>query len=269
MKKRLLLIDESLTVQKVVALTLDRERFTVANAKSRSEAMKVVLEAPPDLILVSDQVTGLTAASFPKEVETWVGRDRRIPPLVLITGQELKEQRGYRAVLKKPFAPQALQNIVNEALADAPGTSGEDSDDRMQRVFNDAFSDEAGLVSETLRTEVDESEDTLLTIPAPSREGGAKTGRRSPPPVESVAELWGKTEAPEPGGVVQVLGADDSMAYKAQLEKEVRRQLESHDLEDIVHRLLEKLVPPIVERLAQQRLDQLLKESENFVELKP
>jgi hypothetical protein len=37
----------------------------------------------------------------------------------------------------------------------------------------------------------------------------------------------------------------------------------------MVDQLLNKLVPPIVERLAQQRLDQLLKETEGFVELKP
>jgi PleD family two-component response regulator len=71
MKKRILLLDESVTVQKVVALTLDRERFAITNAKTRSEAMKSILENPPDLILVSDQVAGVSASAFPKEVETW------------------------------------------------------------------------------------------------------------------------------------------------------------------------------------------------------
>ncbi|MBY0370028.1 hypothetical protein K2X33_05035 [bacterium] len=259
MKKRILLIDESLTVQKVVALTLDRERYTLSNAKNRPEAMKQVLESPPDLILVSDQVAGLTASSFPREVESWVGRDRKVPALVLITASDAKEQRGYVALLKKPFTPQALQICVNDALG------GEEArETRLEKVFTETFSDEARLVEETyaagIEMQDEEEEATLLNIPAPGRQG--------PPVEEDVATLWGsgKMAATE---TVQVLGPEDSMAYKAQLEKEVRSHLDAHDLEGVVREVLEKIVPPMVERLAQQRLDQLLKESESFVELKP
>jgi CheY-like chemotaxis protein len=261
MKKRILLIDESLTVQKVVALTLDRERFTIINAKTRSEAMKLVLEMPPDLILISDQVAGVSAHTFPKEVETWVGRDRKQPALVLITSSDPKDSRGYRAVLKKPFAPQALQTAVTDALAGSEPTESpnEEADDmRMSQVFNDTFADEAKLVAETYSADMSNGVETLTNIPAPSR-------RSAPPPQENVAEIWGKPEKTEG---LQVLGAEDSMAYKAQLEKEVARELENYDLEEIVHRLIEKMVPPIVERVAQQRVDQLLKESESFVDLK-
>ncbi len=42
MRKRVLLIDESLTVQKVVALTLDKSRFSILYAKTRAEAMRLV-----------------------------------------------------------------------------------------------------------------------------------------------------------------------------------------------------------------------------------
>lgn len=277
MKKRILLLDESLTVQKVVALTLDRERFTITNVKTRSEAMKLVLESPPDLILVSDQVAGISASAFPKEVETWAGRDRKVPPLILITNQDAKEQRGYRQVLKKPFAPQALQSIVTEVLSDSDAEpsytdSNDTEDSQMLKVFSETFSDEAQLVDETFKMEVDEAEETVLSIPVASKSPAKSTPRRTgPPPVENVAELWGRASDSDEktGEVVQVLGAEDSMAYKAQLEQEVRHQLEGYDLEDVVNRLLERMVPPIVERLAQARLDQLLKETEGFVELKP
>jgi DNA-binding response OmpR family regulator len=274
MKKKILLLDESLTVQKVVALTLDRDKFAVTNAKARSEAMKLVLDAPPDLLLVSDQVAGVSVSAFPKEVEAWVGRDRRVPPLILITSQDLSEHRGYAAVLKKPFAPQALQAAVGEAIqigqaSDTDSGQLDDADDqRMQRVFNDAFSDEASLVAQTFQTEIDQEEETLLTIPAPT----SRTQKRSgPPPVESVATLWGKaSDAETPRREeVHVLGAEDSMAYKVQLEQQVSKQLEGYDLEEIVHRVIQKVVPAIVERLASERIEQLLKENESFVELKP
>jgi DNA-binding response OmpR family regulator len=265
MKKKILLLDESLTVQKVVALTLDRERFAIMNAKSRSEAMKMVLDSPPDILLVSDQVAGVAAVHFPKEVEAWAGRDRVAPALILITAADISEQRGYAAVLKKPFAPQALQNAVNEAL---PGETGHRSDEveelRMQKVFNEAFSDEAKLVSETFESEIEESEATLLTIPVPSSKGS----RKPPPAVESVAGLWGKASDAE-SHPQEVLSPGESAAYKGELEKQVTLQLEKYDLEDVVHRILQKVVPPIVERLATERLDQLLKDNESFVELKP
>ncbi len=276
MKKRILLLDESLTVQKVVALTLDRDRYALTSVKSRSEAMKLVLESPPDLILVSDQVAGVSASAFPKEVETWAGRDRRVPQLVLITSQDAKEQRGYCAVLKKPFSPQALQAAVSEAIVDTDSSHGassmserEDSD--MQKVFADTFSDEANLVAETFQFEAVPN-DEATPIQHSSSKATAGTARRNgPPPPENVAQLWGRASDAEEqtSQQVQVLGAEDSMAYKAQLEQEVRSKLEGYDFESSVQRILERVVPPIVERLAQARLDQLLKETEGFVELKP
>lgn len=247
MKKQILLIDESLTVQKVVALTLDRERYTLAVAKTRPEAMKLVLEAPPDVILVSDQVSGLTASSFPKEVETWVGRDRKVPALILISAQSTPPGRGYGVVLKKPFSPQSLQQAVNDALG-----AEEKAESRVEKAFTEAFADESRLVEQTLNTaDVEQEAITLLNIPAPA---------------ENAAGLWGGAEVNQN---VEVMGTKDSLAYKASLEKEVRGQLENQDLERMVQSVLERIVPPMVERLAQQRLDALLKESESFVELKP
>ena len=70
MKKKILLIDESLTVQKVVALTLDKAKYQLSFAKSRPEVMKLVLENPPDLILLSDQMSDMSVGNFPKEMET-------------------------------------------------------------------------------------------------------------------------------------------------------------------------------------------------------
>ena len=48
----------------------------------------------------------------------------------------------------------------------------------------------------------------------------------------------------------------------------VARTLARENLNEIVQRVLDRIVPPIVERLVQERLDQLLKDQEDFVELK-
>ena len=279
MKKRILLIDESLTVQKVVSLTLDKGRFTVAYAKSRSEAMAAVADAPPDLILVSDQVTDVTVASFPKEVEAWLPSK---PPVILIASQGSPDHQVYDAVLRKPFSPQALQTVVMEhcgkaqpVLPQSPTPS--DDGEHMQKRFDEAFNDEARLVKETFQEEVDQQERTLLTIPASPDAGGQAPLAES----ESGQNLWqaslesAPATTPSPAVPVApsspvtpketnpVMGADDSMAYKASLENQVQNQLEKHDLPKLVEQMLERMLPPIVEKIVQERLDALLKEQED------
>lgn len=300
MKKRVLLIDESLTVQKVVALTLDKSRYSVSYAKSRNEAMAFVADSPPNLILVSDQVTDVTVASFPKEVEAWLGRNHRPPPIILITGQDLKEMRHYAGVLKKPFSPQTLQTLVTEHTAGAapaeaplgnrPGAAAarETDDNTMHARFNEAFNDEAKLTRETFETEIEEGERTLLNIPAPAPEpprtqSRPQAVREAPPESES---LWSNAPPPPPRAqapsnvgarrvpeapiapTTEIMRADDSMAYKGMLESQVESTLARENLNEIVQRVLDRIVPPIVERLVQERLDQLLKDQEDFVELK-
>lgn len=280
MKKNVLLIDESLTVQKVVALTLDRQRYNVQNAKSRSEAMKVILDAPPDLILVSDQVPSINASSFPGEVESWAGKDRQMPPLVLITSQDITEFGRYVGVLKKPFSPQALQAVVAQfaavdsaaqILADTPETES-----RMQKIFHESFNDEADLVRQTFQNEYESEEKTLLNIPQQNKNQQSASPRKAP---ESAAELWGVADPKShlQGGAqeeeeagIAVMGAEDSMVYKAALESQIERFLRSQDLEAMVMKAVEKMVPPIIEKVARERIDRLLQEDGGgFVEIKP
>lgn len=289
MKKRVLLVDESLTVQKVVALTLDKNRYAVSYAKTKPEAMKLVIEHAPDLILVSDQVPELQAASFPREVEAWLARRAPTPPCILITGQDVREVRHYVAVLKKPFSPQTLQNLVTEHGVVAPQppprqvVNQEDVEDqRLQKIFNDAFADEAKLVRETF-----ENEELTAEMPRPLREAPEPpVARREPrpqaqpptrlqpvpppPPASGRDDLWGPASvAPAASGHSDVvLGQADSMAYKAVLENQVQEKIEREDLEAIVSKVLERMLPSIVERLVEERLDRLMKEQEQFVDLK-
>ncbi len=294
MKKRVLLIDESLTVQKVVALTLDKSRYSVAYAKSRNEAMTFVADSPPNLILVSDQVTDVTVPSFPKEVEAWLGRNHRPPPIILITGQDIKEMRHYAGVLKKPFSPQALQSLVTEHTAGAapeaapvnrPGAQSREAEDaNLQSRFNEAFNDDAKLTRETFEAEAEAGDRTLLNIPAPAPEPPRPD--RRPPAREPHNEdsLWSAAPPPPkpPAAPAQarrvpeapiapspeIMRADDSMAYKGMLESQVESTLAKENLNEIVQKVLDRIVPPIVERLVQERLDRLLKDQEDFVELK-
>jgi len=277
MKKRILLIDGSLTVQKVVSLTLDKGRYHVVYAKSRVEAVQQINEATPDVILVSDQVTDITIPSFPKELETWLGRTHEIPPIVLITAQDIKEIRHYAGVLKKPFSPQALQALVQKFTLENPTASGlgapeEDFEDqRLQKIFNDTFNDEANLVRATFENEIEQEDVTQVGISTQrpsthSTDSGSLWAAPAPAPRPAAPPA---RPAPARPAKAPVMGAEDSMAYKAVLEREVEGKLSGRDLDEMVDKLLNKLVPPIVERLVQERLDKLMKEQDDYQELKP
>lgn len=266
MKKKILLIDESLTVQKVVALTLDKNRYALTFAKSRAEVTKLLLENPPDLILLSDQVGEFNAASFPKEMETWLGGVREAAPVILITAQDIKEQRHYAGVLRKPFSPQALQDLVQEWVKPETDSAGDLEDERLQKIFNDTFADESTLVRETFRAEVEAEEPTGFK----EVRGRGATDPMStslweinPPTPKGAAESdgWSKRTTAEvakssPKGSEHVSDAD--------LEK----FLSSQRIDEVVDRVLSRVVPPIVEKLVNERLDKLLKEQEQFLELK-
>lgn len=232
MKTHILLIDESLTVQKVVALTLEKSAYTVHFAVNRKEAGRLIVENTPHLILVSDQVKDLNAATFPKEVETWLKRNHDLPPMILITSHDIKEMRHYAGVLRKPFAPQVLKAVVESHAKIAPGETiapppvDDFEEERLEKAFNHRFSDEAQLVNETFGQ--------TSQAPVPLRDN--------------------------------VLNLEESMAYKTTLENQVQSQLEGRDLDAVVDKLLDRILPPIVERLVQERLDLLLREQEKGVD---
>lgn len=285
----MLLIDESLTVQKVVALTLDKSKFSILYAKTRAEAMRLVIENAPQLILVSDQVSDINVGAFPKEVEVWLNRRAPVPPLILITAQDLKEVRHFAAVLKKPFSPQILQKLVQDKtvgieVPDAPKAAptnaphGEDFEDqRLQKIFHEAFSDESRLVRETLESEATSSynlgdeEITANDTPAPTPVAKPAPSGNWTPNVRQTSHAEPARAVPVPPSkpvAPEVMSAADSHAYKATLESKVEGKIESADLQAVVEKVLEKMLPPIVEKIVQARLDALMKDQEQFMELK-
>ncbi len=302
MKKKILLIDESLTVQKVVALTLDKGSYQIIYARNRQEVIKTVVDTPIDLILLSESVTGLSWQSFPKELESWMGKLATPPPVVLITGQDMGEAKHYISVLKKPFSPQSLQIMVEDCLGEPENDETEGvtldnertnlmKEDPLQKVFNSTFADEAELMRQTFQEEnrsqramtdlhkVEHSQSpmkkSMPTTAAELWEGDSAShseqenlSRVPGAQKENTEDLWGtknnvsmeKSAMNEE--VTPVLGALESMAYKGVLESEVKSSLNNQNLEQMVAKALLELMPPIVEKLVQARLDSLLKEHE-------
>ena len=261
MKKHILLLDESVTVQKVVSLTLDHAHFTVVFAKSKKEALEQIQQVVPDLVLVSDQIPGGTS-SIPKELEAWLGRaTRSVPPCILISSRkDTSEARHYAGVLIKPFTPPQLKALVSELLKEdteielkpATSGSGDPEEQRLQGLFDQTFSDEDTLVSETFQLQGNPLKRAADSTPGLSGAGLEESdGWRET--TQGGAPLWTK------------LSHDKVSEKPAQpiLEKQIQLLLNSKDLTPIIDRILEKMIPPIVEKMVNERLDHLLKDSED------
>lgn len=287
MKKRILLIDESVTVQKVVSLTLSKGDYQVLYARNRQEVLKMVVDTPMDLILLSENISGLSWQTFPKELESWLGKTTSVPPVALITGQGINEAKHYVGVLKKPFTPQGLQDLVSRVVGDdidavlSAGhseSSAVDAEDHLKNSFNRAFADEGDLARQTFAGVNPNFSEQGAPLPKTAAQlwQNEVSNERAPQRVpgeakERTADLWGTQSLPvqalsEDLTMMQhenpVLTSEDSMAYKSALEHEVKSKLQNQDLYPMVERALVELLPPIVERLVQERLDRLLKEHE-------
>ncbi len=260
MKRKVLLIDDSVTVQKVVALSLEREPLQVLFATNRNEAIEKVRTEKPDLILASDQLKELPWASLPKEIESWLGIPNPVP-VVLITSQNISVAKHYHAVLKKPFTPDQLKTALGAALPQLEEEKGavsaiqSDTADRIQESFHQKFKDEESLVRQTFKhhqthaATADTAGEGIELWSAGEKEQGGN-------------DLWSPNGKGTSG---VVLSASDSLAYKATLASKVEDTLSRSDIDKVVNEVLGRIVPPIVERLVKERLDELLKTQEEMI----
>ena len=123
MPHKLLLADDSVTIQRVVELTFADEDIDVIMVGDGAHAIEAVIRDAPDIVLADTSMPekdGYEVAAFIKSDAT-----RAHIPVVLLTGafEPLDELRaetiGADGVLVKPFEPQQVIEKVRELLAAA------------------------------------------------------------------------------------------------------------------------------------------------------
>jgi CheY-like chemotaxis protein len=121
MPHKLLLADDSVTIQRVIELTFADEDIQVIVVGDGKQAMDRIAADRPDIVLAD---IGMPERDG-YEVAAFVKNDPQLAhiPVVLLTGafEPLDENRaravGCDGVLVKPFEPQMVINRVNELLA--------------------------------------------------------------------------------------------------------------------------------------------------------
>ncbi|HET7711238.1 MAG TPA: response regulator [Thermoanaerobaculia bacterium] len=130
MPKRILLADDSITIQKVVELTFSDGDYEVVAVNNGAKAIQKLSEMRPDIILsdiIMPEKNGYEVCEYVKSHP-----DFRTIPVVLLTGTfepfdpERADKAGCDAVVTKPFESQSLIQKVEELIqqnAPAAGAS--------------------------------------------------------------------------------------------------------------------------------------------------
>ncbi len=128
MAKRILLADDSITIQKVVELTFSDGDYEVTAVNNGNKAIQKLSEMRPDIILsdiIMPEKNGYEVCEFVKSHPEY-----RTIPVILLTGTfepfdpDRADKAGCDAVVTKPFESQSLihkvEELIDQAKSQAP-----------------------------------------------------------------------------------------------------------------------------------------------------
>jgi len=126
MGHKILLADDSITIQKVIELTFTDEDFELHTVGNGQKAIEEIRTVKPDIVLcdiIMPEKSGYEVCEHIKSSE-----DLKHIPVLLLTGafepfdQERAKKAGCNGFLAKPFEPQTLISKVKELLQSTAGT---------------------------------------------------------------------------------------------------------------------------------------------------
>src|SRR5687768_8612938 len=127
MPKKILLADDSITIQKVVELTFSDGDYEVTAVNNGAKAVQKLAEMRPDIILsdiIMPEKNGYEVCEYVKSHPEY-----RSIPVVLLTGTfepfdpDRADKAGCDAVVTKPFESQSLIHKVEELIEQSRATA--------------------------------------------------------------------------------------------------------------------------------------------------
>jgi CheY-like chemotaxis protein len=121
MAKRILIADDSVTIQKAFALTFGSEDVALTAARSADEGLALAQKSRPDLIIADGAMPGRSGYDLCTQIRSDPAL-RGVPVYILASGQQpYDEAKGQRAgadgYLLKPWDTNAFIDSVREALS--------------------------------------------------------------------------------------------------------------------------------------------------------
>lgn len=121
-QKTVMVVDDSVTVRKVTSRFLEREGYQVITAKDGVDALKILQDHTPDLMLLDIEMPRMDGFEVAKNIRT-TARWKHIP-IVMITSRTGDKHRehalsiGVNEYLGKPYQEDVLAGIVSRILGD-------------------------------------------------------------------------------------------------------------------------------------------------------
>ena len=163
MHKRVLLADDSTTIQRVVELSFAGGDVSVVSVGDGDQAVESIRRSPPDLVLADIGMPGRSGYEVVEFVRSQAGLVS-LPVLLLASAfdpvdEEKARRVGADGILTKPFDPDVLVGRVHELLVTGRGTP---STIAPTRVTSPSLRT-SGSAAHTLRTPAD------VPVPEPER----------------------------------------------------------------------------------------------------
>lgn len=150
-RKKLLLADDSVTIQKVVNLTFADEGIDVITVGDGESAMAAIREEKPDIVLADVNMPGPDGYQICEWIRS--SDETRSLPVILLVGsfepfdEEAAARVGASAYLTKPFQSiRQLVDVVHELIAEAELQSGRSESEPVREEFG-AMETEAAAAS--------------------------------------------------------------------------------------------------------------------------
>ncbi|MDI1241895.1 MAG: response regulator transcription factor [bacterium] len=120
MSRRLLIVDDEPNLLRAVAAVLRDESFDVKTARSGREALTMIAQDPPDLIVSDVRMPGIDGYELARRLRSTANFS--LIPIVFLSAKDETEDRveGFRSgvdvYLSKPFEPDELIAVVRSIL---------------------------------------------------------------------------------------------------------------------------------------------------------
>ena len=118
--KKVLVVDDEVHILHVVAIKLRNNGFDVVTAQNGSDALEIIKEQSPDMIVTDYKMPGMTGLEMIQKIRE--SHLVKAVPVVMLTARgfavdpEQLDEYDIAEFLSKPFSPKELLRIVEDVL---------------------------------------------------------------------------------------------------------------------------------------------------------
>jgi DNA-binding response OmpR family regulator len=290
MAHKLLLADDSITIQKVVELVLAEEDFEIKSVSNGEDALNVIESFRPDIVLADIEMPKINGYQLCEKIKQ--NPDTSNVPVILLAGafepidEELARTVGADDSVIKPFESQELISKINAALTMVSAGEGEAVAVEEDEAFEIAEEAEELVEEEGIEVAgVDEDLWAMEEVAAPSEEladeavaeeetadiegGFGLAEEEVPAEAVDLTSAAPQAEAVSPRVEVSQINMPSKEELLAVCEKSIRERVLSFSdremkeailaalsssLKDSIDKILWEIAPELVEKMLQETL---------------